>query len=287
MQWMDKELWVITTAWPPLTADPNRPPPSMCPWLSAAGEKSLSQGAQIDSDVQGTPLSSHSEDRPSRFPEGKAPLHPPGASPASVTMHHGGPVPAPLKALPLPTLFSGRAVNCSLRSFSQSCAPTVVVCSVFQHPCWLLSRAPHCQSGRCPHATSLRIARPTGHCWSSLDLSASFTAKLFLLAETLALQVPRTLCSHGFLLPHGCAGSSPLLTSLPLPVSPCWLVGGSAQGPPLCPKSQSPGRFGCTPPPQTFPSGSQPLGVPGHPKCNRPQPKSAFPSADQQVSPCQ
>ncbi|EFB18320.1 hypothetical protein PANDA_017562 [Ailuropoda melanoleuca] len=56
MQWMDKELWVITTARPPLAADPNHLRPSLCPWLNVAGEKSLSQGAQIDSDVQGTPL---------------------------------------------------------------------------------------------------------------------------------------------------------------------------------------------------------------------------------------
>lgn len=55
MQWMDKELWVITTARPPLAADPNHLRPSLCPWLNVAGEKSLSQGAQIDSDVQGTP----------------------------------------------------------------------------------------------------------------------------------------------------------------------------------------------------------------------------------------
>lgn len=135
------------------------------------------------------------------------------------------PCPAPPNVPWLPTLLSGRALCFSLPLSPRAVLPpTVVLCSLFQHP--PLTSSP------LPGWSFLLPSRPAGACWSSLDLSAGFTAAL----------------TSGW--SASCPGAQdPVFSWFPPASWLCWalfsLIWGSVHGPHVCPKSQSPGWQAC------------------------------------------
>lgn len=135
--------------------------------------------------------------------------------------------------------------------------------------------------------TSLLIARPTGH-HGPLLTSQQASRRLFLLVEMPPLQAPRILCSHSFLLLCGCAGSSPLLTSLHLSLHVCLLAAQhlglvSVQSPRTPTGMHALDDSDVHLHSRPFPRVLNHLVPTGHPKVNRPQPNPGLSSADQQV----